>query len=88
MIWSLNSTSYSCFLFSNMINGFEITFDGKIYIEDNIDLSTISMSMYEGSIHFLRSYGKYSKIITEGFNNPKLINKTLYANEKWYFVVC
>ena len=41
------------------------------------------MSMYEGSIHFLRSYGKYSKIITEGFNNPKLINKTLYANEKF-----
>jgi hypothetical protein len=40
------------------------------------------MSVYEGSINFLRSYGKYSKINIEGFNNPKLINKTLYANEK------
>ena len=47
-----------------MINGFEITFEGKIYIEDNIDFNSISMSYYEGNIHFLRSYGKYSKIIT------------------------
>lgn len=38
------------------------------------------MSYLEGCIHFLRPYGKYTKIALNCFDSPSLTNKTLYAN--------
>jgi hypothetical protein len=49
-------------------------------MEEGAELPPISIAFADGAIHFLRPYGKYSKITIEGLENPKIINKTLYSN--------
>jgi hypothetical protein len=61
-MWSVNSTNYQFKLFSTLIAGFEIDFEGKIYMEEGADLPSISIAFADGVLHFLRPYGKYSKI--------------------------
>jgi hypothetical protein len=79
LIWSVNTMNYQFKVFSSLIAGFEIDFEGKIYLEEGADLPALSIAFTEGALHFLRPYGKYSKITIEGLENPKLSNKTLYS---------
>jgi hypothetical protein len=48
------------------VGGFEIEMEGKIYLEDYGEMPSISISLVEGAIHFLRPYGKYTKISLGG----------------------
>ena len=54
--------------------------EGKIYLEDYGEMPSISISLANGAIHFLRPYGKYTKISLGNLDNTSVMHKTLYSN--------
>jgi hypothetical protein len=52
--------------------------EGKIYMEDSQDISSVSITFSEGALHFLRPYGKYTKIKIDNLEHLAVTHKTLY----------
>lgn len=80
LLWMTNSTNFSFQIFSNLVCGLEIELEGKIYLEDGGEMPDVSIAMSEGYIHFLRPYGKYTKISMRGLESVSVAHKTLYSN--------
>lgn len=43
-------------------------------------MPNVSIALADGYIHFLRPYGKYTKISFRGLETVSVIHKTLYSN--------
>ena len=53
--------------------------EGKIYLEDYGEMPSVSISLVDGAIHFLRPYGKYTKISMGNLETASVMHKTLYS---------
>ena len=85
LLWMANSNNFSFKIFSNLVGGVELEMEGKIYLEDNGEMPSVSISLIDGAVHFLRPYGKYTKINLGGLESTSVVHKTLYATDKTYF---
>ena len=79
VLWVANSNNYYFQIFSNLVGGMDYEMEGKIYLEDYGEMPSVSISLVDGAIHFLRPYGKYTKISMGNLETASVMHKTLYS---------
>jgi hypothetical protein len=61
-LWYLSNGLFHIKIYSTLICSFEVNFEGKIYMEDNIIMKDLSITYHDSGVNILREYGKYTKI--------------------------